>query len=179
MPRKEGGRGLAYIQDRVDTLIERLEYIKKHGRRLITATRNNTDNTSINRTKITRKSRKKNEDFKRLTSNILHEKKEDFKRLTSNILHEKTRTWLRKRNLKRETESLQIAAQNSTIRFNYVKAKINKTQQSCRNRFCDERDEMINHIISERSKLAQSEYKTGRARWYSGKCAKGSNLTEK
>ena len=53
---KEGGRGLASIQDCVDTLIQRLEdYIKKCGGRLITATKNNTDYTSVNRTKTTRK----------------------------------------------------------------------------------------------------------------------------
>ena len=40
----------------VDASIRRLkDYIKKHRERLITVTRNNTDNTSINRTKITRK----------------------------------------------------------------------------------------------------------------------------
>ena len=43
--------------------------------------------------------------------------------------HEKTWTWLRKGNLKRETESLIIAAQNNAIRTNYIKAKIDKTQQ--------------------------------------------------
>ena len=51
MLRKEGGKGIVSIQDNVDNLIQRLEdYIKKRRRRLITATRNNTDNTSINRT---------------------------------------------------------------------------------------------------------------------------------
>ena len=33
-------------------------------------------------------------------------------------------TWLKKRNLQRETESLLIVAQNIDIRINYVKAKI-------------------------------------------------------
>ena len=51
-----------------------------------------------------------------------------FKRQINEISHEKTWTWLRKRNLKRETESLLIAAQNNVIRTNYlyVKAKIVK-----------------------------------------------------
>ena len=56
VPRKEGGRGLAIIEDSVDTLIQRLEdYIEKHERGLIMAIRNNTDNTIDNRTTITRK----------------------------------------------------------------------------------------------------------------------------
>ena len=50
-----------------------------------------------------------------------------FKRLTSGISHEKTWTWLRKENLKRETESLLIAAQNHAIRTNHIKARIDKT----------------------------------------------------
>ena len=54
--RKEGRRGLASIEDRVDASIQWLEdYIQKCGARLITATRNNTDNMRINGTTITRK----------------------------------------------------------------------------------------------------------------------------
>ena len=44
--RKEGGRGLASIEDSVDASIQRLEdYIEKYERGLITAIRNVTDNT--------------------------------------------------------------------------------------------------------------------------------------
>ena len=54
--RKEGGRGLISTQDSVDASRHRLEdYIKKRGGRLIAVTRNDTNNTNINRTKITRK----------------------------------------------------------------------------------------------------------------------------
>ena len=51
-----------------------------------------------------------------------------FKRLIKNIAHEKTRTWPRKGNFKRETESLLIAAQNNTMRINHIKAKIDATK---------------------------------------------------
>ena len=68
--------------------------------------------------------------------------------------------WLRKENLKGETESLLIAAQNNVIRTNNIKMRIDKTQQNSRCRLCGEKDETINHIISECSKLAQKEYKT-------------------
>ena len=48
--RKEGGRGLACIEDNTDTSIERLEdYIEKHEGGLFLAIRNNTDNTIDNR----------------------------------------------------------------------------------------------------------------------------------
>ena len=54
--RKEGGKGLANIEESVDVLIQRLEdYIEKHEGRLITAIRNDTDNTMDNRMTITRK----------------------------------------------------------------------------------------------------------------------------
>ena len=82
-----------------------------------------------------------------------------FKRPVNNISHQKTWTWLRKGNFKREIESLLIAAQDNAIRTNHIKARIDKTQQNSKCRLCGDRDETINPIISECSKLAQKEYK--------------------
>ena len=79
-----------------------------------------------------------------------------FKRLINNISHEKTWTRLRKENFKREAESLLIAAQNNDIGTNHIKTRIDKTQQNSKCRLCGERDETINHVISERSKRAQN-----------------------
>ena len=54
--RKEAGRGLASIEDTVDASIQQLkDYIQKHEGGLITATRNETENTMNNTMKITRK----------------------------------------------------------------------------------------------------------------------------
>ena len=54
--RKEGGRGLTSIEDSVDESIQRLkDYTGKHEGGLITAIRNNTDNTMDNRMTVTRK----------------------------------------------------------------------------------------------------------------------------
>ena len=148
--RKQGGRGLAIIEDSVDASIQRLEdYIQKHDGGLITAIRNDTNNTMDNRITITRKQKWEG---KQLIG--------PFKRLINNISHDKTWTWLRKGNFKNETESLLIAAQNNAIRTNHIKARIDKTQQTSKCRLCSDRDETINHIISECSKLAQKEYKT-------------------
>ena len=52
-----------------------------------------------------------------------------------------------------------MAAQNSAIRTNHIKARIDKRQQNSKCRLCSNRDETMNHIISECSKLAQKEYK--------------------
>ena len=77
--RLEGGRGLASIEDSVDASIQWLEeYIEKCGGRLVTATRNNTNNTSINRTNITSKQKwgekQLYEYFKRQIGQISYEK---------------------------------------------------------------------------------------------------------
>ena len=54
--RKEGRRGLASNEDSVDASMQRLQdYVENRRKRLITATRNNTDYTKTSRTTITRK----------------------------------------------------------------------------------------------------------------------------
>ena len=63
-----------------------------------------------------------------------------FKRLIYNISHDKTWTWLRKGNFKRETKSLLIVAEDSAIRTNHIKARIDKTQQNIKCRLCCDRD---------------------------------------
>ena len=52
-----------------------------------------------------------------------------------------------------------MAAQTSAIKNNHIKARIDKKQQNSKCRLCGDRDETINYIISECSKLAQKEYK--------------------
>ena len=112
--RKEGGRGLASIEDTIDASIQRREvYIEKHERGRITTIRNDTDNT-IDETMTT--TRKQKWEGKKLYGR--------FKRLVNNISHQ------RKGNLKRETESLLIAAQVNALRTNHIKARIDKTEQN-------------------------------------------------
>ena len=77
--RKEGGRGLAIIEDSVDASIQRLEYyIEKHERGLITAIRNDTDNTIDDRMTTSWKQKWEKKQlygrFKRLINNISHQK---------------------------------------------------------------------------------------------------------
>ena len=137
--RKERGRGLASTEDSADASIQRLEdYIEKHEGGLITVIRNDTDKTIDDRMTITRK--------------LKWEEKQlygRFKWLINTILHWKTWTWLRKGNFKRETESVQIAAQNNAIRTTHIKTRIDKTQQNSKCWLCGDRGETINHIISE------------------------------
>ena len=88
--REDGGRILASIEDRVDASIRLEDYIEKYEGGLITAIRNDTDNTMDNRMIITWKQK--------------WEEKQRFKRLICNTSLDKTWTWLRKGNFKRETE---------------------------------------------------------------------------
>ena len=93
--RKEGGRGLARIEDSVDTSIHRLDnYIPKHLDGLIAATRRETENTMNNTMTVTRKQKWEG---KQLYGR--------FKRLINNISHDKTWSWLRKDTL-REKQNL-------------------------------------------------------------------------
>ena len=61
--------------------------------------------------------------------------------------------------MKRETESLIVAAQNQSIRINLVKVKIDKNLGDSLCRMCRKVDESIDHIVSCCNKLAQKEYK--------------------
>ena len=89
MSRKEGGKGIASIEDSVDPSIQRLEdYILMRGGRLIAATRNNTVNVRTNRTTINRK--------QKCEEKQLYGR---FKQLISDISFKKTWLWLRKGNL--------------------------------------------------------------------------------
>ena len=86
----------------------------------------------------------------------------------------------KKGNLKKEIEFFLKAAQNNAIRTYYIKARIDKKQQNSRCRLCSDRDETINHIISECRKLAQKVYKTKHdwvGRWSIGNCARNLMLT--
>ena len=65
--------------------------------------------------------------------------------------------WLLNGDLKRETESLIVTAQNQSIRTNLVKAKIDKSQGDSLCRMCRKVDESIDHIASGCSKLAQKK----------------------
>ena len=78
--RKEVGWGFANIEWSINVSIQWLEdYLERHKGRLIAATRNNSDDMRINRTKITRKQKREDKQlygcFKRLTNDIVHEKK--------------------------------------------------------------------------------------------------------
>ena len=87
-----------------------------------------------------------------------------FQATNKDISREKTWTWLRKGNIKIETENLLIAAQNYAIRTNYINARTEKTQQNSEFKLCGDREETVNRKISERNKWVQGKYKN-RQEW--------------
>ena len=54
---------------------------------------------------------------------------------------------------------ISIAARSNAIRTNYPREKIDNMQENRKCRLHGNRDETVNHIISEWGKLAQKEYK--------------------
>ena len=82
-----------------------------------------------------------------------------YLRQTKEVRSDQCWVWLQNGDLKRETGSLIVAAQNQSIRKNLVKAKIDKSQVDSLCRMCRKVDESIDHIVSSCSKLAQKEYK--------------------
>ena len=101
--RKDGGRGLARIEESVDASIQRLEdYIKK--------TRRTTDDRHQ---KWYWQHGEQQNDNNQETEMGRKELRVRFKWLINDISREKTLTCLRKGNFKRETESLQKAAKTT------------------------------------------------------------------
>jgi len=72
---------------------------------------------------------------------------------------DKTWDWTKKSDLKVETEALIFAAQEQALRINYVKFNIDKSVDSPLCRMCNQKGEIINHILSECKMLTKKEYK--------------------
>ena len=82
-----------------------------------------------------------------------------YLRQTNEVRSAQSWAWVQNEDLKRETKSLIVTAQNQSIRTNLVKAKIDKSQGNSLCRVCRKVDESIDHIVSGCSKLAQKECK--------------------
>ena len=153
IPRKEGGRHLISIEDCVELAIRGLEvYVHRIEERLIQAARGDKiDGLDAANVLNRSKKEKRLEDWeeKVLLGQYLGQTKE--------VRSDQCWAWLQNGDLKRETESHIVAAQNQSIRSNLVKAKIGKSQGDSLCRVCRKVDESIDHIVSGCSKLAQEK----------------------
>ena len=156
LPRKDGGRGLLGVEDTVNIAKASL---KKH-------TNNSTERLLISfrimeegeviESEADMKKRKRAEGRESWKDKTLHAQ---FLRQTDDVGSEDRWLWLKQGNVKRKTESLIFAEQEQAVRTNVITAKIDKTQEQSKCRMCGEKDETVNHLISECSKMAQREYK--------------------
>ena len=99
---------------------------------------------------------KKEERLEDWEEKVLHGQ---YLRQTKEVRSDQCWAWLQNGDLKRETESLIVAAQNHSIRTSRVKAKIDKNQGDSICRVCRKVDESIDHDVSGCSKLTHKEYK--------------------
>ena len=155
IPRKEGQRGLISIEDCVELPMRNFEvHVNGSEERLIQAARGDKID-GLEAASVLKRS-KKEKRLKNWEEKVLHGQ---YLRQTKEVRSDQCWAWLQNTDLKRETESLIVAAQNQSIRTNLVKAKIDKSQGDSLCRMCRKVDESIDHIVSGCSKLAQKEYK--------------------
>jgi hypothetical protein len=74
---------------------------------------------------------------------------------------EQSYRWLESGEIKGETGSTKVAAQDQTISTNYFKNKILKEEIENKCRFCKQLEETIDHSTSECTILAKNEYLMG------------------
>ena len=156
IPRKEGGRNLMSIDYCVVELAIRGLEVYVHGseERLIQAARGDQID-GLEAASVLKRSKKEKrlEDWE---EKVLHGQ---YLRQTEEVRSDQCWAWLQIGDLKRETESLIVAAQNQSIRTNLLKSKIDKSQGDSLCRVSKKVDESIDHVVSGCSKLAQKEYK--------------------
>ena len=144
IPRKYGGRGLIAIEHCVELEIRGLElYVHGSEERLIQAARG--DRVDGLQAASVLKKVKKEKRLQDWEEKALHEQ---TKEQTKEVRSEQSWVWLHNGDLKRETESLIVAAQNQSIRTNLVKAKIDLSQQDTLCKLCKKADESIDHFVS-------------------------------
>ena len=155
IPRKERGRGLISIEDYVELAIRGLEvYVDGREERLIQAARGDKID-GLEAASVLKRS-KKEKRLEDCEEKVLHGQ---YLRQTKEVRRHQCWAWLQNGDLKRETESLIVAAQNQSIRTNLVKEKIDKSQGDSLSRVCRKVDGRIDHIVSGCSKLAQKKCK--------------------
>ncbi len=154
--RERGGRGLMSIEDTVNyerhslkryTETSDVVMIRKAGEII----KSNSEEDRSEYRCQQKKSRLDSWTNKPMNGQHLRQTKEDMAK--------ESWQWLKRGSLKRQTESLIIAAQDQALRTNYRKAKIEKTTTCSKCRLCKDKDETVSHLISECSKIAQTEYK--------------------
>ena len=148
--RKQGGRGLISVERCIREEENSLRfYVANSEENLI---RGVLTVTSVEFKKQREKELKEKWSEKRMHGQFIRE-------TTEKVDKEKSWQWLSRGDLKIRTEALLCAAQEQTIRTNYIKYHIHETSDSPMCRLCGKKGESVQHITSRCEKLAQKEYK--------------------
>ena len=143
LPRKEGGRGLISVEDTVKLVILGLErYVLTSKEGLLIAARR-VDGDYEQHLGMIESAKEFKERRRNGRSNVLKQKKlhGQFFNQIEEVAGKEKWLWLKDGSIKRETESLIVAAQGQVIRTNAKKAKIDKTQAESKCRLCRKVDE--------------------------------------
>ena len=124
IPRKEGGRGLISIEDCVELAIRGLEGYDHASEERLIQDAGGDKIEGLEAASVLKRSKKEKrlEDWE---EKALHGQ---YLRQTKKVRSDQCWVWLQNDDLKRETESPIVAAQNQSIRTNLVKANIDKSQ---------------------------------------------------
>ena len=156
LPRSEGGRGLLSIEECVNIEKRSLGlYLKENEDEWL---RNAWEEGLIEENEHPKAYKEKTSKtrMERWQNKPMHGQ---FLRDTKNLASNNTWEWLQRGELKKETEGMIMAAQDQALRTRYVQRAIDGTNISPKCRKCNQKDETINHITSECSAMAQTQYK--------------------
>ena len=158
MKRKVGGRGLIGVEECVASEIRGMHYYLVNSEEILlkaVVKEHNIDERVIEgRSEYNRRIQKEKEEV--VSAMKLHGQ---FEEATKDIKSEESWTWLSKGVLKRETESLIMAAQEQALNTNSVKRNIYKMDVPDKCRLCGEKKETVTHIVSACTVIANKEYK--------------------
>ena len=157
--RKEGGRGLISVERCIREEENSLGfYVANSEENLIRGvSAAETINTRETITSVEFKKQKAKELKEKWSEKRTHGQL--IRETTEKIDKEKSWQWLSRGDLKVGTEALLCAAQEQTIRTNYIKYHIDKTSDSPLCRLCGKKGESVQHITKGCEKMAQKEYK--------------------
>ena len=155
LPRSEGGRGLLSVSDSVNIERRSLQCrVSSTQEKLLKVAQKYIKADELGPKEYKNKRREER-------TRDWQEKPLDgrFLRCTEEVASSKTWEWLRRGELKKETEGLITAAQDQSLRTNVMKARIDKSHVSPMCRMCNAAEETVFHIVSECRVHAQTEYK--------------------
>src|SRR5215469_14863296 len=171
VPRKQGGRGLMQLEAAHAVEITKLvEYVDRKEDPLIQVVRthqHNTDSAVLEtarclKTEVQRETRKMKDGIAEKTNERWHGKRmrgQLPRNLDEKLVDiEQSYRWLKSGDIKGETESTIVAAQDQAINTNYYENKILKEEIESKCRLCKQHEESIDHLTSGCPILAKNEY---------------------